>query len=56
MTSIILWDIVDKSEEAPPSDVHCKVNKKYKMCVKKSISIVTLNLMDNQFAHIKGYK
>ena len=51
-----LWDIVDKSEEAPPSNADPKVLKEYQRCVKKAMSIIGLNLVDNQLAHIKSCK
>jgi hypothetical protein len=53
---IDLWDIVDGSEEPPPSNADPKVLKKYQRRVKNVMSIIGLNLTDNQLAHIKSCK
>ena len=53
---IDLWDIVDGSEKALSSDADPKVLKDYQIHIKKTISIIGLNLVDNQFAHIKSCK
>lgn len=50
-----LWDIVDKFEEALSSNVDPKV-KEYESRVEKAMSIITLNLADNQLAHIHNCK
>ena len=51
-----LWDILDGSKKAPPSNADSKVLKKYQRRVKNSMSIIGVNLADNQFAHFKSYK
>lgn len=49
-----LWDIVNGSEEPPPPNAYSKVVKKYQGRVKKAISIIGLNLVNNQLAHMKS--
>jgi len=56
LASMDLWDIVDGSEEAPPSNADPKVIKDYQRRVKKAMSVIGLNLADNQLAHIKSCK
>ena len=56
LVSMDLWNIVDASEEAPPSNTDPKVLKEYQIRVKKTLSIIGLKLVDNQFAHIKSCK
>ena len=56
LASVDLWDIVDGSEKAPPSDADPKVLKEYQRRVKKAMSIIVLNLADNQLAHVKSCK
>ena len=56
LASVDIWGIVDKSEKAPPSNVDPKVLKKYPRCMKKAISIIGLNLADNQVVYIKSCK
>jgi transposase InsO family protein len=51
-----LWEIVEDSEEPPPSDADLKVTKDYQRRVKKAMSVIGLNLVDNQLAHIKSCK
>jgi hypothetical protein len=51
-----LCNIVDKSEEPPPSNADPKVLKEYQRCVKKAMFIIGLNLAGNQLAHIKSCK
>jgi hypothetical protein len=51
-----LWDIVDGSKEPPPSNANRKVLKEYQQYVKKTMSIIVLNLADNQLAYIKSCK
>ena len=41
------WDIVDRSEKAPPSNADPKMLKEYQRRVKKAMSIICLNLTDN---------
>jgi hypothetical protein len=53
LASIDLWDIVDGSDKASPSNTDPKVFKEYQRHVKnvkkakKAMSIINLNLMDN---------
>jgi hypothetical protein len=54
--SMDLWDIIDESEEAPPSNADPKVKKEYERRVKKVMSVIGLNLANNQLAHIKSCK
>ena len=49
LTPMGFWDIVDKSKETPRSNADPKVLKNYQRCVKKVISIIGLDLVDNQF-------
>ena len=56
LSSMDLWEIVDKSEEAPPKDVDPKVMKDYNWRVKKAMSVIGLSLVDGQLAHIKSCK
>ena len=51
-----LWDIIDGSERAPPSNMDPKVLKEYQRYVQKAISIIGLNLADNQLAYIINCK
>ena len=51
-----LWDIVDGSKEPLPSIANRKVLKEYQRSVKKTMSIIVLNLGDNQLAYIKSCK
>ena len=51
-----LWDIVDISEEALPSNADSKVLKEYQIHIKNPMFIIALNLADNQLAYIKSYK
>lgn len=51
-----LWDIVDKFDNVSPSNMDSKVLKDYQKRVKNVISILGLNLVDNQLAHIKSCK
>jgi hypothetical protein len=55
-TSMDLWDIIDGSEDAPPSNADPKVKKEYERRVRKAVSVTGLNLADNQLAHIKNCK
>lgn len=56
LESMDLWDIVDGSKEIPPFNVVSIMLKEYQRCVKKAMSIMGLNLVENQLAHIKTYK
>src|SRR5579875_408018 len=56
LSSMDLWEIVEGTEEAPPSDASEKDKKEYKRRVKKAMSMIGLNLVDAQLAHIKGCK
>ena len=56
LASMDLWDIVDRSKEPPPSNVDTKVLKEYQRRIKNSMSIIGLNLADNQLTHIKSCK
>ena len=56
LTSVDLWNIIEGSEKAPPSNVDPKVLKDYQRHAKKAISIIGLNWQDNQLAHIKNCK
>ena len=47
------WDIVNRSMEAASSNADSKVLNEYQRRVKQAISIISLNLMDNQLMHIK---
>jgi hypothetical protein len=54
--SMDLWDIINGSEEAPPSNADPKMKKEYKRRVREAMSVIGLNLADNQLAHIKSCK
>ena len=56
LESMDLWEIVDESEEPPSIDDDPKVIKDYNRRVKKAMSVIGLNLVDNQLAHIKSCK
>jgi hypothetical protein len=56
LASVDHWDIADKFEVASPSNVDPKVLKEYQRRVKKALSIIVLNLADNQFMHVKSCK
>jgi hypothetical protein len=56
LASMDLWEIVDGSEEAPPSNSDPKVIKEYQRRAKKAISTIAINLVDNQLHHIKRCK
>ena len=56
LASMELWDIVDDSEEPPPSNADLKDKKAYQRRVKKAMSVIGLNLVDAQLAHIKSCK
>ena len=56
LASMDLWNIVDRSKEILPSNVDPNVKKAYQRHVKKAMSIMGLNLVDNQLIHIKSCK
>jgi hypothetical protein len=56
LASMDLWDIVDKFEEALPSNGDHKAKKEYQRRIKKVKSIISLNLANNQLTHIKSCK
>jgi hypothetical protein len=56
LASMDLWEIVDGSEEAPPSDSDPKVIKEYQRRAKTAMSTIAINLVDSQFHHIKRCK
>jgi hypothetical protein len=47
LASMDYWDIVDGYEEFPPSNADHKVLKEYQRLVKKVMSTIGLNLVDN---------
>jgi hypothetical protein len=51
-----LWNIVDKYEGAPSSNVDPKVKKKYQKRIKKAMSIIAFNLADNKHQHTRNRK
>ena len=56
MASMDLWDIVDGYDKPPPFYVDPKVLKEHQRCIKKAMSIISLNLADNELMYIKIYK
>ena len=56
LESMDLWEIVEGSEEPPPFEDDPKVKKDYNRRVKKAMSVIGLNLVDDQLAHIKSCK
>ena len=53
LASVDLWGIVDKFEATPHSNVNPKVTKEHQRHLKKAMSIITFNLLDNQLVDIK---
>ena len=51
-----LWDIVDESEGAPPSNADVKNKKAFEKQSKTAFGIITINLVDKEMAHIKHCK
>ena len=47
LASMDLWDIVERFEEASPSNANSKVLKDNKICVRMAMSITGFNLADN---------
>lgn len=56
LASVDLWGLVDKFVAPSPSNTNQKAKKKYKKCAKNAISIIALNLVDNQLAHTRSCK
>ena len=56
LASMDLCDILDRSQETLPSNVDPKVLKEYQRHIKNVMSIIDINLADNQFTHIKSCK
>ena len=50
------WDIVDYSMETAHFNSDYKVLNDYQRRVKKSMSMIGFNLINNQLAHIKNCK
>lgn len=56
LTFMNLWNIVDGYEKGLPFNDDPKVLKEYQRRIKNVMSIISLNLVDNQLAHIKSSK
>ena len=56
LVSMNLWDIVAGSKKTSPSNTDLKMLKEYQRHIKKAMSIISLNLVDNQFMYIKNCK
>ena len=56
LASMNFWNIMDGSKDVQPFNANSKVLKEYKRRVKKAMSMIGLNLTDNQLVHIKNYK
>lgn len=64
LESMDLWEIVEGTEKPPPSEdddekgikMDPKAIKEYNRRVKKAMSVIGLNLVDNQLAHIRNCK
>lgn len=56
LVSMDLWDTMDKYEEVPPSNADPIVLKEYQRHVTNTMSIIGLNLADNQLTHSKSCK
>ena len=56
LASMDLYDIVDKHKKPLPFNTNPNLMKKYQRHVKKAMSIIGLNLADNQLVHIKSCK
>ena len=56
LASCDLWDIVDESEAAPPSDVVVKDKKAFEKRFKTAFGLIAINLVDKEMAHIKHCK
>lgn len=51
-----LWEIVEGTEEPPPSDADVKEKKSYERRVKKAFAVIACNLADRQLAHVRTCK
>ena len=51
-----LWDIVDESKAAPPSDADVKDKKAFEKRSKTAFGLIAINLVDKEMAHIKHCK
>lgn len=56
LSSKELWDIVDGSEEPPPSSSDVKERKAFEKRAKTAFAIIATNLVDKEMAHIKNCK
>ena len=56
LASMDLWEFINGFEEAQHFHVVSKLLKKFRIHVQKAISIIGLNLVDDQLAHIKNYQ
>ena len=56
LASCDLWDIVDESEGAPPSDADVKDKKAFEKRSKIAFGLIAINLVDKEMAHIKHCK
>ncbi|KAH8974844.1 hypothetical protein BDL97_01G122600 [Sphagnum fallax] len=56
LASMDLWEIVNRSEEAPPSNADPKVIKEYQQRAKKAMPTIGINLVDSELHHIKRCK
>ena len=56
LASMDLWDIVDEYEEISLSNTHPKVLKEYQKRIKNAMSMISLNLGNNQIGYTKSYK
>ena len=56
LSSKDLWDIVDGSEQPPPSSADVKDLKAYDKRVKTAFAMIATNLVDKELAHIKHCK
>jgi hypothetical protein len=54
LASVDLWEIVDRSKEAPPSDADPKVIKEYQRCVKKAMSTICITWWIVNFTISRG--
>jgi hypothetical protein len=54
LASMDLWEIVDGSKEAPPSNSDPKVIKEYQRRAKKAMSTIAINLVDQEVQGTSG--
>lgn len=52
----MFWLTVDESEEALPSNVDSNVKKENQRHLKKTMTIIVLNVANNQLAHRRSCK